>query len=148
MIVVVGVVGAMAAGIIGTLGLRSADPLVQRQSLAIAEAMLAEVMQQGTPDSDPDGVAEALGPETGEARGNAASPFDHVNDYNGFTMNGVTAFDGSAIPGLSAYRVQVAVAPQALDNVGGSDGWWISVSVTGPDGRTLVLSGWRARLSG
>lgn len=138
----------MAANAIGRLNLKSADPMVQRQSLAIAESLLAEVLQQGTTDSDPDGVADALGPETGESRGSATAPFDHVNDYNGFAMTGITAMDGSAIAGLSSYSASVVVRAQGLDNVGANDGWWVEVTVTGPDGRALRLSGWRARLSG
>lgn len=148
MIVVIGVIGAMAAGIIGNLGLRSADPLVQRQSLAIAETLLAEILQQGTADNDPDGGADALGPEAGESRGSATAPFDHVNDYNGFSMAGIRSIDGSAVAGLAAYSASVVVRAQALDNVPAADGWWVEVSVTGPDNRTLRLSGWRARLSG
>lgn len=147
-IVVVGVVGALAAGAVGRLNLASADPMIQRQSLAIAESLLAEVLQQATPDNDPDGGAEALGPEAGEARGSVTAPFDHVNDYNGFSMSGIRTIDGTAIAGLASYSASVVVRAQALDNVGAADGWWVEVTVTGPDGRALRLSGWRARLSG
>lgn len=147
-IVVVGVVSALAAGSIGRLNLKSADPMIQRQSLAIAESLLAEVLQQATLDNDPDGGSEALGPETGEGRGSVTAPFDHINDYNGFSMSGIRALDGSAIAGLASYSANVVVRAQALDNVGAADGWWVEVTVTGPDGRALRLSGWRARLSG
>ena len=147
-IVVVGVLGAMTAAAIGRLDLASTDPLVQRQSLAIAESLLAEVIQQGSPDNDPDGGAEALGPESGEARESASAPFDHVNDYNGFTMTGIRSLDGSAIAGLGSYSASIVVRAQAVDNVGATDGWWIEITVRGPDSRPLILTGWRARLSG
>lgn len=150
MIVVVGVVGGMAAGVVGTLTKRSADPLTRRQALATAEALLSEVLSQPTPDTDPDGGAEALGPESGETRGSASLPFDHVNDYDGYGtgLTGVKAFDGTPVAGLEAYSVAVSVRPQVLDNVPAADGWWVTVTVTGPDGQPLAVSGWRARLSG
>lgn len=148
MIVVVSVISVLAAGAIGNLGLQSAEPLVQRQSLAIAETFLAEVLQQGTADNDPDGGADNLGPETGETRGSGTLPFDHVNDYDGYTSSGITTLDGTAIAGLASYSVRVTVRAQAIDNVGSADGWWIEVAVTAPDGQQLKLSGWRARLSG
>lgn len=148
MIVVVGVVGGMAAGVVGTLNKRSADPLTRRQALAAAEALLAEALSQPTPDSDPDGGAESLGPEAGEARGSAAKPFDHVNDYDGYARTGLVAFDGTAIGGLEAYSVSVAVRAQAIDDVPAADGWWVTVTVRTPDDQPVTVSGWRARLSG
>lgn len=150
MIVVVGVVGGMAASVIGTLGKRSADPLARRQALAAAETLLSEALSQPTPDMDPDGGAESLGPETGETRGSPSLPFDHVNDYDGYG-NGVTglyAFDGTPLAGLAAYSVSVTVTPRGLDDVPLSDGWWVTVTVTTPDGQPVTVSGWRARLSG
>lgn len=148
MIVVVGVVGGMAAGVIGTLNKRSADPLTRRQALAAAEALLSEALSQPTADNDPDGGAEAIGPEAGEARGNASSPFDHVNDYHGYARTGLVAFDGTAIAGLEGYSVSVAVRAQAIGNVPVGDGWWVTVTVTTPDNQSVTVSGWRARLSG
>jgi prepilin-type N-terminal cleavage/methylation domain-containing protein len=44
---------------------------------------------------DPDGGTEALGPETAngveETRGSASYPFDHVNDYHGYSRTGIVA---------------------------------------------------------
>lgn len=148
MISVVGIAAAVIAGAIGNFTKGNEDPVIRVQSIAIAESMLAEVLQQGTPDNDPDGGVENLGPEPGESRGSATYPFDSVNDYNGYTSNGIVSLNGTAISGLSAYSVSVAVSNTAIGATPATDGWWVDVTVTGPDGKKVVLSGWRARLSG
>jgi MSHA pilin protein MshD len=145
-IALIGVVAAAMVGIFGRLIGHSADPLVQRQSLAVAESMLQEIMVQGTGSVDQSGVPDALGPEPGESRTGGGVPFDNVDDYNGLVMNGVTAVDGTAVPGLSAYSVTVSVRAQALSGVPAGSGWWVDVTVTGPDGSPVLLSGWKARL--
>jgi len=142
------IVGIAAASVLGALGLsagRSADPLLQRQALAIAESLLHEILAQPYTHADPDGGAEALGPEPGEARGSPVAPFDHVNDYQGYAAAGAVDADGSALPGLGGYAVQVSVQPQALDNIGAADGLLVRVTVTPPAGAALTLAGLRAR---
>ena len=142
LIVVVGIVATAAMGALATMSSRSADPLVQRQALAVAQSLLDEITAQPTPDGD------ALGPEPGEARGSASAPFNHVNDYHGLSMSGIRNFDGSAIAGLESYSASVTVRAQAIGNVPAGAGWWVEVRVTGPGGAEVVLAGWRARLSG
>lgn len=142
LIVVVGVVATAAMGALATMSSRSADPLVQRQALAVAQSLLDEITAQPTPDGD------ALGPEAGEARGSATAPFNHVNDYDGFGMSGIRHFDGTPIVALESYAASVSVRAQAVGNVPAAAGWWVEVRVTGPGGAEVVLAGWRARLSG
>ena len=145
-IALIGVVAAMLLRIFGGLAGRSADPLVQRQALAVAESMLQEIMAQGTGSTDQSGVANALGPEAGESRTGAGVLFDNVDDYDGLVMAGVRATDGSVVPGLEAYTVNVAVRAQAVGSVPASHGLWVDVRVTGPGGSEVLLSGWRARI--
>ena len=142
LIVVVGIVATAAMGALATMSSRSADPLVQRQALAVAQSLLDEITAQPTPDGD------ALGPEAGEARGSATAPFNHVNDYHGFSMSGIRHFDGTPIAALESYSASVTVRAQAVGNVPTGAGWWVEVRVTGPGGAEVVLAGWRARLSG
>ena len=142
LIVVVGIVATSAMGALATMSARSADPLVQRQALAIAQSLLDEVTAQPTPDGD------ALGPEAGESRGSSSAPFNHVNDYHGFSMAGIRHFDGTPVAGLESYNASVTVRAQALANVPAADGWWVEVRVAGPGGAEVVLASWRARLSG
>jgi MSHA pilin protein MshD len=142
LIVVVGIVVTATMGALGNLSARSADPLVQRQALAVAQSLLDEALAQPTPDGD------GIGPEAGEARGSATAPFNHVNDYHGLNMTGIRHFDGTAVAALEGYSANVSVRAQAVGNVPGADGWWVEVRVTGPGGAEVVLAGWRARLSG
>lgn len=142
------IVGIALSAVLGTLAMaagRSGDPLIQRQALAIAESLLHEIVAQPFTATDPEGGAEAIGPEPGEARGSPAAAFDHVNDYHGYTSAGIVDAGGSAVPGLAGYSVQVSVQPQALDNIGAGDGLLVRVTVTPPAGAPFAVTGFRAR---
>jgi MSHA pilin protein MshD len=171
LIIFIVVVGVAVLGVVGALRLgtaASADPMVQKQALAVAEAVLEEAQLQPFTYCDPDdanaGTAlsaadctggasgpsdEArlpLGPEAGETRTSAATPFDNVSDYNGLVIGpGITDIAGAAIPGLGAYTATVAVANQALGAVPAADSLLITVTVTGPGDTTVVLNGYRLR---
>jgi len=160
------IISVALAGIIGVFNLNtqhSADPMVQKQALAIAESVLEEVELMPFTDCDPDDAnaatpgpcattVEAMGPEAGETRYSAATPFDNVNDYNGFTMNagngGIRDITGAPVGGagtLDAYGVTVAVTPTALGAVPAADSLLITVTVTGPGSISVVLDGYRTR---
>ena len=115
------------------LGRSSADPLVARQALAIAQSLLREIELQPLPG---DAVAGAAPGRTG---------FASIADYDGLTLHGISDAEGAAVPGLEGYSASIGVAAQALAGVPASAGWWVDVAVTGPDGRRLVLGQWRAR---
>lgn len=115
------------------LGRSSADPLVARQSLAIAQSLLREIELQPLP-----GTATAA-PTPGR------TGYASIADYHGLAMTGITDAEGAAVPGLEGYGAQVSVTGMALEGVPESDGWWVAVSVTGPGGDRLQLSQWRAR---
>lgn len=130
----------LASVIMGTLwsawtllGRGSADPLVARQALAVAQSLLREIELQPLPGS---AVAGATPGRTG---------FASISDYDGLTMNGITDAEGAAVPGLESYGARIAVTALGLAGVPASDGWWITVTVTGPDAQPTVLAGWRAR---
>lgn len=107
-IVVVGVALAGILRVMNVTGKSSADPMVYKQALAIAQALLEEVELMPFTFCDPDDPAAALvttistaqcaqidnpGPEAAfGAQANdetryGPSFFDHVNDYNGCQMN-------------------------------------------------------------
>lgn len=138
----------------------SADPLLRRQALAIAESLLEEVTLMPYTWCDGDdanvatstgaggcaGAADALGAEAGESRTGLPS-FDHVNDYHGLAMNGISDLSGSAIAGLAGYSASVSVAPAALHDItsGSGDALRITVTVNAPGGVSVVLDGYRTR---
>ena len=141
---------------------QSADPLLRKQALSIAEAVLEEVRLMPFTFCDPDDPAvttatsvagcaqpEASGPDAGEVRGNALRPFDNVNDYAGLAMpGGIIDFSGTAVAGLGAYTAQVTVTPftAALGGVPAAELLRITVTVTAPAlDVPLSLDGVRAR---
>ena len=82
----------------------SADPMVRKQALALAESVLQEVVQKAYTDPDPL-------VSTGES---TRDTFDDVDDYNGRTQAAFTDLPA----GLSAYTIAIAVAPATLGTLG------------------------------
>jgi MSHA pilin protein MshD len=157
------VIGAGLAGVLSVFvesTRASSDPLIRRQALAIAESLLEEVqlmpftfcdsedanVETATSTAGCAGGADAIGPEAGESR-YASPPFDHVNDYHGFTMTGIVDVTNTAVPGLASYSASVNVAAAALGtiNAGSGDALRITVTVTGPGGTSVTLDGYRTR---
>lgn len=172
-IVFIVVVGAAVAGVLGAINYAtrgSVDPIIQKQALAIAEALLEEVQLQPFTYCDPDDPAAATAAGTGdcaavenpgpeaanvppggpiETRTGAVRPFDNVNDYNGLDITGITDITGAAIAGLGAYRMRATVAvptaAQALGAIATAETLLITVTVDGPSNTTVVLQGYRTR---
>jgi MSHA pilin protein MshD len=177
LIVFIVVVSVAVAGVLGVINYTtraSVDPVIQKQALAIAEAVLEEVQSMPFTYCDPDdanittavnaagcaAAAEGLGPEavdvppTGpaETRIGGARPFDNVNDYNGFSMTGITDIAGNAIGGLGAYTASVAVTAAGMPGFGGApaipgnEALLITVTVSHSSlSSGLVLHGYRTR---
>jgi len=90
----------------------SADPMIQTQALAIAEAYLDEILAR--PVADPDGT------NAGETR----ATYDNVGDYHGLSnsppqdQNGLEAdfAPADSQPDLAGYRVDVAVTANVAIN--------------------------------
>ena len=142
------IVGVAVAGVLLTLtttARASADPVLQKQALAIAESLLDEIALRPVTRCDPDGpdpdgptgpapcaIAEGLGPEGGETRYSAATPFDNVNDYAGFSMSPIRDAENNAVAGLTNYTAAVTVANSAFGGVPAGDALLVTVRVTGP----------------
>lgn len=166
------IIGAGLAGILGVMNFTtraSADPLIQKQALAIAEAYLEEVLAMPFTYCDPDDVhaataesaaldppapptditlcatlLEGIGAE-GETRGSTTVPYDNVNDYNSLPAGAPANLDGTVISGLGAYQVSVAVVAEALSTVTAAESLRVTVTVTGPVGVIVTLDGYRTR---
>jgi MSHA pilin protein MshD len=162
-IVVVSIALAAMLRVFVTATSASADPMIRRQQLAIAESLLREVQLMPFTWCDPDdanvetassavvsatgcaSLVEGSGPESGETR-YGPTYFDNVNDYAGFSMAGIRDLNNAAVAGLSGYTASVAVAAAALDTLTlGSGALKITVTVSGPDSSSTVLQGWRTR---
>ena len=179
-IVIVSVALAGILLVMNTVTRSSADPLIPQQALAIAESLLEEVELMPFTFCDPDDPAaglattvdttactapvggEAIGPEAGETRYSAATPYDNVSDYHGCQMNtgaingcdttgnnGIRDIGDNLIGPAAGYRAAVAVAPNglALGLPLDDEALLITVTVTGPDNVPLVVEGIRTRYS-
>lgn len=129
------IVGAALAGVLSVFvqtTRHSADPLVRKQAMAVAESLLEEIMAvHYTCPATCSTVTETNRTQT-----------HAVADYDGFTMSGIKAIDGSAISQLAGYTATVVVAAEATWN--GAPGRQITVTVTRGD-ESIALVGWRGK---
>jgi MSHA pilin protein MshD len=162
LIVFVVIVSVALAGVLSVLNFTSkasADPMIRKQALAVAESVMEEVMLQPFTWCDPDdpaagtaidasacATAETMGPEAGETRGGAATPFDNVNDYNNVSPPIATSLGGT---GSAPYVANVTVAAADLNTdilAASGAALLITVTVTAA-GETIQLQGYRTRYS-
>lgn len=125
-IVAVGLAGVLSVFQVVVRG--SADPLIRKQMLAIAEGMMEEI---------------TLKPYAGSAvtpTGCARTTFADIDDYNGYSSTGICDLAGTAIPALSTYNVAVTVVVAPLIGVGQAQRITVTVS---HGGDSLVLESWR-----
>lgn len=167
LIVFIVIVGVGLAGITvtyDTVVRHSADPMVRKQALAIAESLLLEIEQQAFTWCDPQdanvvtatsaaGCAVAAnnqnnvgGPTpASETRGNAANPFDNVADYGGFSAASSDILGGNAVAGYTASVVITRVGGVAPFAAFPADAVLrVAVTVTGR-GEAITLVGYRTR---
>lgn len=159
-IVVVGVAVTGVLTVYSRNARSSADPVVRKQVAAIAESLLEEVLAKPYTYCDPDDAnaetamsaadcattAEAAGPEAGETRTANLTPFDNVNDYDGFAMTGISDLTGAAVAGLGAYSAAVQVQPAgAFNGIPAGETLVVTVTVSGPGNHSVSLAGYRTR---
>jgi MSHA pilin protein MshD len=133
-VVAIVIVGIAATAILGGMGMitqRGAEAMTRQQAVAVAEAYLEEIMLQ--PVAFPGGTV----PTTR----------DKLNDEDQYDGLNEIPYDqyGTAIPNLTGYNVRVAVTQTtALTGISAANARQINVTVTDPNGVTVVLTGYRA----
>lgn len=174
LVVFIVIVSIAVAGVLSVLNVavrNSADPQLQKQALAIAEALLEEVESQPFTFCDPDDASastatsavvgaggcstttETSAQHTTDGESRTADPrFDNVIDYDGYVMTGVSNVLGSALGGgaLSGYTSTVTIEPYAglgpsSAGIASSEVLHIVVSVVGPGDAFVILEGYRSR---
>ena len=147
-IISVGLAGVLLA--FNTSVRSSADPLIHKQMLAVAEEMMEEILLKpfaSPPDSNFVQSNTTWPVNCGVAA--ARSSFDDVSDYRNYATTGVCDIDGDPVDGLDAYSLTVSVNPAAslgsAANGGVLDNGKVKkVTVTVTHGaETLSLNGWR-----
>jgi MSHA pilin protein MshD len=138
LIIFIVVVGAGLAGILTvstTVVRSSADPMLRKQSLAIAESLLEEILLKEY--AKPSGSTVS-----GFALGGARNLYDCVDDYATYaTAAGIVDATGTAVVGLGNFNISPAVAVSTTA-MGAVTVKRVVVSVTGPQG-TFSLTGYR-----
>jgi MSHA pilin protein MshD len=145
MVISIAIIAVVVTGtllLVQKVAVHSADPMIERQALAIAEAYLEEILLK--PYFDP-----TLGAGGGACPAAPASRdlYDNVCDYQGVDDAGALDQFGAPVAGLGAYRVRVAVDTAATlsDLSGSADVLRVDVRVTHPAPVDLLISGFRAR---
>ena len=120
--------------VMNVISKNSADPVIHKQALAIADSLLEEIELQD--------FAAASGTTSAGAvnSGNRTSGYHVVNEYNGFAMNPFTSLNGST---LSGYSTSVSVQNVVLGSIASASAVLIAVTVTDPSGNTLEMDGYR-----
>lgn len=143
LIIFIVIIGVAAAGILLVMNQvagHSADPLVRKQALAVAESMLEEIKLQDLSGAACAGTLAANAPRSGVSA---------VCDYNGYsTTAGIRDFStNDPVPGLANYNI-TNVAVTQIAALGGTvitpgSGVMITVTVADPTGATVDATGYR-----
>ncbi len=140
-IVIVSVALAGVLSVMNLTTLHSADPLIRKQAIVVAESLLEEITQHN--------FSAPVGGFSGVASQANRSMFDDIGDYNGFATTGIFPIDsGTVIPALALYNARVSVVDTMLGPAGAEipagSVKLITVTITGPDSVPIVLSGYRS----
>jgi MSHA pilin protein MshD len=120
----------------------SADPLVHKQAMAIAESLLEEIQLQDFVSQDGT-THNCVTPNTSPCvtAADRSTAYHVVQDYNGFRMTGISDISGSAISGLGNYSAEVGIVAEALGSA--SSAVRITITVTDPQANTIAIDGYR-----
>lgn len=143
LVIAIVIIGVGLAGVLSAFSVvvkSSADPLIQKQALAIAEEMMEEITLKpfAVSGTAPVNVARNCTSGAGTA---PRTSFDDVSDYNNYETTGICNIDGDAIGGLASYGIKVAVNNTSLGGV--SNAKRITVTVFHGGRTAMQLAGWR-----
>ena len=139
MVITITLAGIIAVGVIQVSSKMvgsSANPMLRYQSIAIAEAYLNEILAKKFLVMS---HADCAAPATRAA-------YEYICQYDVLPEESPTDQTGTAIPGLSAYKVNITVAPSgALGDISDSTKTQlITVTVTAPADLGASLSAYRS----
>jgi MSHA pilin protein MshD len=164
------IVGVALAGVLTVLNhttRHSADPMIRKQALAIAEAILEEVQLQTFTFCDPDdgtvattaylntagtvvgcATPEGIGIEGSETRGSNTTPWDNVSDYNGLSTVEFIAGNTADTTDDARYTAVVKVEELSTEVPAIPPAAQLLITVTVTAGaETIKLQGFRFRHS-
>jgi MSHA pilin protein MshD len=155
-IVIVGIAVAAIGQQFVTNVSHSAEPYLRQRALAVANAYMDEILKKRWNSATPTGggcvvtgsgncvtpgapAAVAIGND-----GQTRPSYDDVDDYNGIN-EAPTDSDGVAMPNYANFNVTVAVTQPAANwnGISNLDARQIDITVTTPDGQSLLLTAYR-----
>ena len=132
-IVSVGIVGILSVMNVTTQ--HSADTMVGKQAIAIAESLLEEILVKDF--TDPDGVTVTE---------SSRDLYDDVDDYSGFSVSPVKDINGAVLKDGAGnnlnFTATASVTAQAFDAISNANSKLITVTVSGR-GETITLSAYK-----
>jgi MSHA pilin protein MshD len=126
-VVVIAIAATALMSVLSSTVATSADPVLQHQATAIAEAYMEEILLKDF----------AIGP------GNTRPTFDDVRDYNSLPDTEVRDQFGVAIGALSDYIITVSVVGDSLNGIAAIDSLRIDITVSHASIDPVLLSGYR-----
>jgi MSHA pilin protein MshD len=126
-VVVIAIAATALMSVLSSTVATSADPVLQHQATAIAEAYMEEILLKDF----------AIGP------GNTRPTFDDVRDYNSLPDTEVRDQFGVAIGALSDYIITVSVVGDSLNGIAPADSLRIDLTVSHASIDDVQLSGYR-----
>lgn len=128
-IVVIAAAVSAVLAIVSATAAHSADNLLQAQGVVIGESYLNEIL------------SKPYGTDCGPC---ARALMDEAGDYNGLRDVGAHDQTGAAVPRLGAYAIGVSVSNSTVGAPPAAvPAQLITVTVTAPNGQSIVLSGYR-----
>jgi len=126
-VVVIAIAATALMSVFGSTIRTSADPVLQHQALAIAEAYMEEILLKDF----------TVGP------GSTRPTFDDVRDYNGLNDVGARDQGNNPIAGLTDYTINVTVVNDGLNGIAAVDSLRIDIVVSRALIDDILLSGYR-----
>lgn len=123
----VGLAGVMLA--FSTVARHSADPVLRKQMMGIAQELLEEISLK------PYAAAANSAPA-----GCARDTYNDIADYHGYVSSGFCSVDGVVIPALASFSISASVVTGNLAGVGAAKQITVSVS---QGGESLSIKTWR-----
>jgi MSHA pilin protein MshD len=135
----------------------SADPLVRKQMLTIAEGMMSEILSKAYDDPYNDCTPTTVPACRNDSEANRISDrknYNDVSDYAGYATSGIYRIDGTPAAGLENYNIDAIVIDDSatLGTIGGAaiacgSGTLLPIKritiTVGHDLDSLSLSGYR-----
>ena len=132
-LVAIVVLGVGLSGVLlafSTVARHSADPVLRKQMMGIAQELLEEISLK------PYAAAANSAPA-----GCARDTYNDIADYHGYSSSGFCTVDGVVIPALAGFSVSASVVAGTLAGVSAAK--QISVTVS-QGGESLTIKTWRS----